>query len=98
MDQVRVSRTSFGTTTETLFTFDGVILEIFGPTQVLGVNHLNLRFHRDVTTIAIDEPDRKGNRKVVITAGGGVPCQFVFGDEDRPAIEFLERVRAALPT
>jgi hypothetical protein len=97
MDQVRFSRRSFGTTSETLLTFDGVILEIFGLTQVFGANHLNLRFHRDVTTITIGEPDRKGSRKVVINAGGTGPCQFVFGDDDRPVIAFLERVRAALP-
>jgi|SRR5215211_3247531 len=97
MDQVRVSRKSFGTTSEILFTFDGVVLEIFGLTQVFGVNQLNLRFHRDVTTIAIEEPDRKGSRKVVINAGGSGPCQFTFGDDDRPVIDFLERVRAALP-
>jgi hypothetical protein len=97
MDQVRFSRTSFGTTSETLFTFDGVILEIFGLTQVLGTNHLNLRFHRDVTTITIGEPDRKGNCKVVINAGGTGPLQLTFGADDAPVIALLERVRAALP-
>lgn len=97
MDQVRFTRTSFGATSETLLTFDGVILEIFGLSQVLGVNHLSLRFHRDLMTITIGEPDRKGSRKVVINAGGAGPFQFTFSDEDRPVIDFLERVRAALP-
>ncbi len=97
MDQVRLSRKTFGTTSETLFTFDGVILEIFGLTQVFGVNQLNLRFHRDVTTIVIEEPDRKGSRKVIINAGGTGLCQFMLGDDDRPVIDFLERVRGALP-
>jgi len=97
MDQVRFRRTSFGTTSETLLTFDGVVLEIFGLSQVLGVNHLNLRFHRELMTITIDEPDRKGSRKVVINAGGAGPTLFTFGENDRPVIDFLERVRADLP-
>ena len=97
MDQVRASRTDFGTTSETLLTFDGVVLEIFGPVQVFGVNQLNLRFHRDLMTIAIEDPDRKCVRKVVINAGGTGRCQFSFGEDDRPVIDFLERVRAALP-
>ena len=97
MDQVRFSRKSFGTTSETLLTFDGVVLEIFGLSQVFGVNHLNLRFHRDLMTISIEEPDRKGSRKVVINAGGIGPCQFVLGHADGPVVEFLQRVRATLP-
>ena len=97
MDQVRFSRKSFGTTSETLLTFDGVVLEIFGLSQVFGVNHLNLRFHRDLMTISIEEPDRKGSRKVVINAGGTGPCQFILGHDDGPVVEFLERVRATLP-
>ena len=59
--------------------------------------HLNLRFHRDLMSITVEEPDRKGNRKVTITAGGTGPCQFEFGADERPVVEFLERVRAALP-
>ena len=98
MDQVRFSRKSFGTTSETLLTFDGVVLEIFGLSQVFGVNHLNLRFHRDLMTITIDQPDRKGSRKVVINSGGTGPCQFVFEHGDQAVIDFLERVRAALPS
>ena len=97
MDQVRFSRKNFGATSETLLAFDGVVLEIFGLSQVFGVNQLNLRFHRDLMTITIEEPDRKGSRKVVITAGGSGPCQFTLGDDDRPVLDFLERVRAALP-
>ena len=97
MDQVRLSRTSFGTTSEALFTFDGVVLEIFGLFQVFGVNFLNMRFHRDLMTISIEEPDRKGSRKVVINAGGTGPCQFYLGRDDGPVIDFLERVRATLP-
>ena|SRR5215213_3360400 len=97
MDQVRFSRKSFGITSETLLTFDGAILEIFGLTQVSGANHVNLRFHRDLMTITIDEPDRKGARKVAIDAGGTAACQFIFSEEERPVIDFLERVRAGLP-
>lgn len=48
-------------------------------------------------TITIEEPDRKGARKVEINAGGLGPCKFVFADQDRSVIDFLERVRAALP-
>ena len=66
-------------------------------TQVFGVNHLNLRFHRDLTTITIDAPDRKGSRKVEINAGGTGPCQLMVGEDDQPVIDFLERVQAALP-
>ena len=97
MDQVRLSRKSLGTTSEALLTFDGVVLEIFGLFQVFGVNHLNLRFHRDLMTISIEEPDRKGSRKVVINAGGTGPCQFNLGRDDGPVVDFLERVRATLP-
>ncbi len=96
MDQVRYTRSSFGSTSETLFTFDGVILEIFGLTQVLGVNHPSVRFHRDLMTITIDAPDRKASRNVTIAADGTVQCQFTFGDDDRPVIDFLERVRATI--
>jgi hypothetical protein len=98
MDQARFSRKNFGTMTETLLTYDGMVLEIFGPTQVFGTTHLNLRFHRDLMTITIDQPDRKGSRKVVINSGGTGPCQFVFEHGDQAVIDFLERVRAALPS
>ena len=80
-----------------MFTFDGDVLEIFGLTQVFGVNHVNLRFHRNLMSITIDAPDRKGARKVVINAGGTGPCQFTFSDDEQPVIDFLDRVRAALP-
>lgn len=74
-----------------------MVLEIFGLTQVFGANHVSVRFHRDLMTITIEEPDRKGARKVEINAGGLGPCEFVFADQDRSVIDFLERVRAALP-
>ena len=64
--------------------------------QVLGVSQLGQRFHRDLMAITIEEPDRKGSRNVQIDAGGSA-CQFQVGDQDRPVVEFLERVRAALP-
>ena len=92
MDQVR----HIGRHSETLFVFDGVILEIFGLTQVFGANHLSLRFHRDLMTITIEEPDRKGARKVEINAGGLGPCKFVFAEEDRPVIDFLARVSRSI--
>lgn len=97
MDQVRYSHTDFGTTSENLFTFDGVVLEIFGLTQTTSGAHQ--RFHRDLMTINIDEPNRKGARKVEIYAGarGVGQCMFMVAEQDRPVIDFLERVRAALP-
>src|SRR3954471_7306054 len=48
-------------------------------------------------SIKVGEPDHKGNRKVVINAGGTGPLQLSFGDGAQPVIAFLERVRAALP-
>lgn len=96
MDQVRYSRENFGTVNENLFIFDGVVLEIFGLTQAFGVSQLSQRFHRDLMTITIEEPDRKGARKVEINAGES-GCQFNIAEQDRPVIDFLERVRAALP-
>jgi hypothetical protein len=89
VDQVRHK----GPHSETLFIFDGVVLEIFGLTQVFGANHLSLRFHRDLMTITIEEPDRKGGRKVEINAGGLGPVKFAFAEQDQPVIDFLERVR-----
>ena len=95
---VRLRRTSFGTTSETLFTFARPrSARSSGSTQIFGANHLNLRFHRDLTTITIESPDRKGSRKVVITAGGNGQCQFTVGEDDQHVVEFLERVRGALP-
>ena len=64
--------------------------------QVQGVSQLNQRFHRDVMAIAVGEPDRKGTRNVEIDAGGAA-CQFQVAAEDHAVVEFLERVRAALP-
>jgi hypothetical protein len=81
---------------ENLFTFDGIVLEIFGPMQTLGVTQLGQRFHRDLMSITIGDPDRKGARTVEIDAGGQ-SCQFQLGEDDQPVVEFLERVRAALP-
>lgn len=100
MDQIRYSHKDFGVISENLFTFDGVVLEIFGFTQgsPSGVTQLNQRFHRDLMTIIIEEPDRKGARKVEIKAGGPEQYTFKVPEQDRPVIDFLERVRTALPT
>ena len=97
MDQIRYSHKDFGTISENLFTFDGVVLEIFGLTQTTSGAHQ--RFHRDLMTITIEEPNRKGARKVEIYAGtrGVGQCMFMIDEQDRPVIDFLERVRAALP-
>lgn len=54
------------------------------------------RFHRDLMSITIEEPDRKGARKVRIDTEGA-QAQFNLAEQDRPVIDFLERVRAALP-
>lgn len=96
MDQVLYSRRDFGTVMENLFTFDGVVLEIFGLTQYTGGSQQGQRFHRDLMSITIAEPDRKGARKVRIDTAGA-QAQFNIADQDRPVIDFLERVRAALP-
>lgn len=98
MDQIRFSSTLGG---EFLATFDGVVLDIFGA-DVAG-NWESGRFHRDLMTITIDEPDRKGTRTVVIYAGAvpgrKVPSRYIsIAEQDRPVIDFFERVRAALPT
>jgi hypothetical protein len=98
-DQVRY-RSNFGN--EFLATFDGVVLEIFGPTAETGVSPESVRFHRDLMTLTIAAPDRKGNRMLEIYAGPspsrGVPvCQVRITEQDRPVIDFFERVRAALP-
>ena len=82
---------------ENLFTFDGVVLEIFGLTQTQSGSQQGQRFHRELMAITIEEPNRKGDRTVRIDTAGAV-CQFKVNEEDRPVIDFLERVRAALPT
>ena len=98
MDQIRFRTTIEG---EFLATFDGVVLDLFGA-DVPGAG-ANERFHRDLMTITIDEPDRKGTRKLVIYAGEGpgrkVPSRYLLiGEQDRAVIDFFERVRTALPT
>jgi len=98
MDQIRYSRDAgFGTVNENLFVFDGVVLEIFGLTSSPAGAPLSQRFHRDLMTITIDDPDRKGKRKVAINAGALGACKFEIAEQDRPVIDFLERVRATLP-
>lgn len=98
MDQVRYRHSEFGVVSENLFSFDGEVLEIFGLTQTSSGAHQ--RFHRDLLTINIEEPDRGGARKVEIYAGtrGVGQCMFKIVEQDRPVLDFLERVRAALPT
>ena len=100
MDEIRYS-SDLGN--EFLATFDGVVLEIFGPTQETGVSRETMRFHRELMSLTIGAPDRKGHLKVDIYAGPSpsrsVPsCQVRITAQDRPVIEFFERVRAALPT
>jgi hypothetical protein len=75
-----------------------VVLEVFGLTQVFGANHLSVRFHRDLMAITVGEPDRKGARKVEINAGGLGSYKFMITEQDRPVIDFLDRVRTSLPT
>jgi len=87
MDQVRYGRENFGTVTTNLFAFDGVVLEIFGLTQAFGVSQLSQRFHRDLMTIAIEEPDRKGARRVEIKAGGS-GCEFKIANQEQAVIDF----------
>jgi hypothetical protein len=95
-DQVMHRRREFGVVVENLLTFDGVVLEIFGLTQTASGSQQGQRFHRDLMSIDIDHADRKGNRKVKIGTAGAL-CQFHVAEQDRPVVEFLERVRATLP-
>ena len=99
MEQIRYT-SSFGS--EFLAVFDGEVLEIFGPTEESGASPESKRFHRDLMTIAIEEPDRKGNLIVEIHAGPSpsrkVPsCQVRITEQDRAVIEFFGRIHAALP-
>ena len=96
-DQIRFDSTSGG---QFLATFDGVVLELFGA-DVPGQGASG-RFHRYLMSITIDEPDRKGDRRVVIYAGTSpsrkAPSRYLsLAAENRAVIEFFERVRAALP-
>jgi hypothetical protein len=95
-DTVLHRRREFGTVVENLLTFDGVVLEIFGLTQTSSGSQQGQRFHRALMRIEIESPDRKGNCKVKINTAGAL-CQFNVAEQDRPVLEFLERVRAALP-
>jgi Protein of unknown function (DUF2510) len=84
-----------------LATFDGVVLEVFGAEA--GVGATSQRFHRDHMTITIEEPDRKGTRKVWVHSGPSwsraVPSGlFRIAEQDRAVIAFFESVRAALPS
>jgi hypothetical protein len=95
VDQVLYRRTEFGVVVQNLFTFDGTVLEIFGQTQTSSGSQQGQRFHRDLMTLTIGEPDRKGDRKVKINTAGAL-CQFNVADQDRTVLDFLERVRAVL--
>jgi hypothetical protein len=95
--QVRFTSTNGG---EYLATFDGVVLDLFGA-DVPGRNE-SARFHRDLLTITIGDPDRKGTRTVAIYAGPGpgrqVPTRYIsVAEQDLFVIDFFERVRASLP-
>jgi hypothetical protein len=86
---------------EFLATFDGVVLEIFGPTGEMGSSPESRRFHRDLMSISMEEPDRKGNLIVEVYAGDSpsrsVPsCQVRITEHDRDVIEFFGRVHAEL--
>lgn len=96
VDQIRYTRKDFGTVMENLFTFDGVVLEIFGLTQYTGGSQQGQRFHRDLMTITIEEPNRKGARRVRIDTAGA-QAQFDIAEQDQAVLDFFERVRAALP-
>ena len=96
IEQIRYSST-FGN--EFLATFDGVILEIFGPTAEMGSSPESRRFHRDLMSITMGEPDRKGNLIVEIYAGPSpsrsVPsCQVRVTEQDQAVIDFFGRVHA----
>ena len=85
---------------EFLATFDGSVLDLYGA-DVPGQG-ASARFHRELLSITIDDPDRRGSRKVVIYAGPGpgrkTPSRYLeIGADDPSAINFFEHVRAALP-
>jgi len=99
VDHIRYS-SYFGN--EFLATFDGVILEIFGPTAEMGASRETMRFHRDLMTVTMEAPNRKGLLTIEVYAGPSasrsVPsCQVRIREQDRAVIEFFERVRTALP-
>ena len=82
--------------------FDGEVLEIFGPTGDSGASPESRRFHRDLMTITMDQPDRKGLLEVDIYAGPavsrGVPsCRVRITQQDQHVIDFFGRVHAATP-
>jgi hypothetical protein len=83
-----------------LLTFDGQVLELFGWLRLniaIG-DQLNLRLHVAQLAIEIDDPDRKGRRRVTLKDTHSVAaCDLVVEEADWPAVGgLLERVRAAL--
>src|SRR5215207_777282 len=100
MEQIRYT-SNLGS--EFLATFDGAVLEIFGPTDEHGSSPESQRYHRDLMSVEIEEPDRKGNLKIAVYAGSApsrrVPSMQVrINEQDRQVLDFFGRVRAALPT
>ena len=95
-DQVMHRRWEFGVVVDNVYTFDGAVFEIFGLTQTGSASQQGQRFHRDLMAIEIQSPNHKGNCKVTIRTAGAL-CQFNVDARDQPVLEFLERVRAALP-
>ena len=77
-----------------LLAFDGRVLEVFGFPGAT-----SMRFHVRNMELAVDEPDRTGNRSVTVKPamrGGG--CSFAVPEGDWEAVgAFLDRVLASIP-
>jgi hypothetical protein len=90
---------------DVLLIFDGAVLEIFKAQSGGTGAQASERFHRDLLTIIFESQDRNGVHKVWIYGGHGVHLgarsvgkQLIYiAEQDRPVIDFLTRVRAALP-
>ena len=88
-----------------LFVFDGAVLEIFKAQHGGTGAQASERFHRDLLTIIFESQDRNGVHKVWIYGGHGVQLgarsvgkQLIYiAPQDSAVIDFLDRVRAALP-
>ena len=99
MDQIRYT-SNLGS--ECFATFDGMVLEIFGPTDESGSSPESQRYHRDLMCIEIADPDRKGNLIIEVYAGSApsrrVPSIRVrLHEQDRHVLDFFSRLRAGLP-
>ena len=79
---------------DSLLCFDGRVLEVFGfPGSE------SIRFHVRNVRVQVGDPDRKGRRRLTITASrGSGGCSFEVQPEQWPQIApLLERVFAAMP-